>query len=324
MTKLADKVENALNETRMLVLGTQVLIGFAFQAVFQPLFDRLPDSLHALKLIDLSLLVAALVLLLTPTAYHQIVEGGNDSERLADFAGRFAAMALFPFALGLGLDIFLASSTVLGFSAAVPAGIGATLFALTGWYGIEWLWRLRHPHTSRRKETAQMGNGTDLDNKIKQALTEARVVLPGAQALLGFQLVVMLSDSFAKLAQPSQYVHLLSLGMIAVTIILLMAPAAFHRIVEDGEDTERMHRFTSAMVLIALVPLGLGVAGDVYVVSDKVLQSSAFALGLAATCLIASYGVWFGLTLAIRRHTTQRPSPAEQAHVAGSNVRAVR
>ena len=42
MTRLADKVDNALNETRMLILGAQVLLGFQFQAVFQPGFERLP------------------------------------------------------------------------------------------------------------------------------------------------------------------------------------------------------------------------------------------------------------------------------------------
>jgi hypothetical protein len=40
-------------------------------------------------------------------------------------------------------------------------------------------------------------------------------------------------------------VHLASLGPIAASIVLLMAPAAFQRIVEDGQDTVRIHRFSS-------------------------------------------------------------------------------
>ena len=35
--------------------------------------------------------------------------------------------------------------------------------------------------------------------KIDYALTEARVVLPGAQALLGFQLAIILTTGFAEL-----------------------------------------------------------------------------------------------------------------------------
>jgi hypothetical protein len=91
------------------------------------------------------------------------------------------------------------------------------------------------------------------------------VVLPGAQAPLGFQLTAVLADAFSKLPAGSQYTHLASLLLIAVSIVLLMAPAAFQPSVERGEDSERLHGFSTAMVLTALVPLGLGMAGDVYV-----------------------------------------------------------
>ena len=43
MTKLADQVENALNETRMLILGAQVLLGFQFQGAFQPGQEPSPE-----------------------------------------------------------------------------------------------------------------------------------------------------------------------------------------------------------------------------------------------------------------------------------------
>ena len=64
------------------------------------------------------------------------------------------------------------------------------------------------------------------------------MVLPGAQALLGFQLIAMLMENFEKLPSASQYLHLVSLFLIAVSIILLIAPAAYQRRVEEGEDTD--------------------------------------------------------------------------------------
>jgi hypothetical protein len=85
-----------------------------------------------------------------------------------------------------------------------------------------------------------------------------------------------------------------------MTIVFLMAPAAFHRIVERGEDTERLHRFASAMVLAAMVPLALGIAGDFYIVLAKVLDSPGVAVGLAVVSLLVFFGLWFGLTLAVR------------------------
>ena len=37
MAQIKNKVQNALDEVRILILGSQVLLGFQFQAVFQPL-----------------------------------------------------------------------------------------------------------------------------------------------------------------------------------------------------------------------------------------------------------------------------------------------
>ncbi len=64
MAKLKDKVENALNEARMLVLGAQVLVGFQFRSVFEPGFDKLPLPSQLLKMVGLGLMLVATVILL--------------------------------------------------------------------------------------------------------------------------------------------------------------------------------------------------------------------------------------------------------------------
>ena len=70
--------------------------------------------------------------------------------------------------------------------------------------------------------------------------------------------------------------------------------------VERGEDTPRLHTFASWMVLLAMVPLALGITSEFYVVLEKVLQSTPLALGIAAGALVLLFGLWFGLTLAVR------------------------
>ena len=300
MAKLADKAENALNETRMLILGAQVLIGFNFQSTFQPGFEKLSPDAQLLKLLGLGLMLAAVALLIAPGAFHQIVERGDDSQRLIGFTGRIASFALLPFAFGLGIELYIAATVALGPQFALPLGLFGLVFALFFWYGLDWAWRARDQSLGIAQEEQPMDEGTSLENKIKQVLTEARVVLPGAQALLGFQLAAMLTEAFPKLPRTSQYVHVACLGLLAMSIVFLMAPAAFHRIVERGEDTERLHRFASAMVLAAMVPLALGIAGDFYIVLAKVLDSPAVAVALAVSSLLVFFGLWFGLTLAIR------------------------
>ncbi len=138
---------------------------------------------------------------------------------------------------------------------------------------------------------------TPIADRVRNVLTEARVVLPGAQALLGFQFVIMLTEAFDKLPESVKYVHLASFGFVALATVILMTPAAYHRIVEGGEDTERFHDFASRAILIAMAPLALGVAGDVYVVVFRVLEHQPLAIGLAAGLLVVYCALWYGLPL---------------------------
>jgi len=77
---------------------------------------------------------------------------------------------------------------------------------------------------------------------------------------------------------------------------LLIAPAAYHRILEAGEDTEQFYKVASRLLLIALVFLGPGMAGDLFVVIAKVTQSPGIAGMCAGFLLLAFYGLWFGVS----------------------------
>ena len=136
-----------------------------------------------------------------------------------------------------------------------------------------------------------------LEDRIDHVLTEIRVVLPGAQALLGFQLAIILLESFDQLPATSKYLHLASLSLIALTVILLMTPPAYHRIVERGEDTERFHTFASRMMLAAVVPLALGIAGDFFIVINRVTHQVSSAVVASSVMLALFYGLWFAFPL---------------------------
>lgn len=145
---------------------------------------------------------------------------------------------------------------------------------------------------SDRQSDEKQGE-TDLGEKIKTLMTETRVILPGAQALLGFQFIAFLSDGFARLAKPLQLVHFAALACVTLATILLIAPAAFHRVVARGEDREEVDRIGSALMLAALPPLALGVCGDLYIVAYKIGGGGAFAAVVALAALAAFLGLWF-------------------------------
>jgi hypothetical protein len=167
--------------------------------------------------------------------------------------------------------------------------------ALGLWYG-HFLRTDRLPH----EEPEDAVERTKLEHRIVQVLTEARVVLPGAQALLGFQLAMTLTEPFEKLPQSVKLVHLASLGFMTLVMIVLISPAAYHRIVERGQDTERFHRFASRMVILSLVLIGPAFAADLYVVLERAGFESA-AAPVAACALACFYGAWFGAMQILRR-----------------------
>jgi hypothetical protein len=179
----------------------------------------------------------------------------------------------------------------------IVVGFLVSLMALFCWYGLE-MWdrsRLKERATMKDVGDSRRAGRTKIKDKIKHVLTETRVVLPGAQALLGFQLVTILMDGFDKLTPAAKYVHLVSLCLITVSIIILMTPAAYHRIIEKGEETENFHRFASRTLLAALVPLAAAVCGDFFVVIWTVTNSVELALASGGLMLILFYGLWFGL-----------------------------
>jgi amino acid permease len=287
----------------MLVLGSQVLLGFQYRSAFEPGFEKLPVSSQYLKLIALGLMLFALGLLLAPGAYHRIIEEGEDTHRLHRFSSRVMDYALLPFAIALGLDLYVASHPTLGYTTAIVTGICASLLALFFWYGIEFMRRgerepeIKEEQEMSKKKEQEEGDGTKLKDKIKHVLTECRVVLPGAQALLGFQFITTLTEAFEKLPQSSKYMHLSSLALVALSIVLLMTPAAYHRIVERGEETEHFHNFASRVLIAAMIPLGLGVCGDFFVVARKITQSEAVALIAALCVFLFFFMMWFGITI---------------------------
>jgi hypothetical protein len=302
LAKLKDRIKFALDEGRMLILGSQVLVGFQFRSILEKGFEQLPRSSQYLKLGALGLMLLAIGLLMSPGAYHRIVDEGEDTRDTHGYTTRVLSFALLPFAVAFGLDMYIVAGKLMGRTQSILAGAGVSLVSLFFWYGLEMMRRaerapeIKEVEEMEEKKKKEEG-GTKVKDKIEQALTEARVVLPGAQALLGFQFASMLVEGFDKLPGSSKYVHLLSLALMVLAVILLMAPAAYHRIVEEGQDTEHFHRVASRLLIASMIPLALGICGDVFVVVRKVTESGTAGLISAAAMLIFFYGLWFGYTI---------------------------
>jgi hypothetical protein len=150
--EIGKRLKTALGETRLLILGAQILFGFHLNAAFQEGFGELSRGLQLLHAFAFLTMAVAIGLLIAPSLQHRIVERGQASERILRATSRFADWALLPLAIGFGADIAIVVSHQFG-SIGGWIGGGATVVALTLWYGAEWLLRVRNgAKESRTKE----------------------------------------------------------------------------------------------------------------------------------------------------------------------------
>jgi uncharacterized protein DUF6328 len=292
----------SLDELRMQMLGTQVAFGFQFQSIFQDRFDVSDPARRAVALTGLIFMVLTLGLLIAAPAVHRIADLGEATERTQRLTALLAHLALITLALGIAAAVFVSVATVFGLHAGWIAAVttaGVTLFAWHAWGRL--LRRGRRPSTMN--ETT---HSTSVHDRIDYALTECRVMLPGAQALFGFQLLVPLMQSFEALPATARTVHFVALALVAVTVVLLIAPAAIHRIAFEGADDPRFLRLASRLVTAALIPLALGIAGELYVAGVRLLPGSPAALWTAVGAACVLIGFWYGLPLGLRAERKTR------------------
>jgi hypothetical protein len=299
MPRLSDRVENVLNEIRILLLGGQVLLGFSYRPYFEESFEALPFRAQMVHTIGVGVLTLGLIWLLSEAPFHQIVEHGEDTERTHRVATLILDWGLLPFAVGLGFYGYVIS-TLMGFHQPALIGISTTLFSFTWWYFFplsRYDARRRSRVISELREEQRKQGGTEIKEKIKKLLMECRMVLPGVQALLGFQLTTFFMQGFERLPQSSKFIHCGGLVATAISTVLVITPAAYHRIAEAGEETERFHRIGTRLLLVSMFFLGLALCADFVVVIRKMGLTLTWSITVGILLLLFSYTLWFGSAL---------------------------
>jgi uncharacterized protein DUF6328 len=132
-----------------------------------------------------------------------------------------------------------------------------------------------------------------LDSAASHLLEECRMVLPGIQALFGFQLIAVFNDGFDhKLSPPERQLHFLALFLVALAAAFVMAPAAIHRQSQQREVSERFIWLSSLLLRISMYPLALGLTLDVYLIARVVFGAPVLGLVFAAILFVALAALW--------------------------------
>jgi hypothetical protein len=145
-----------------------------------------------------------------------------------------------------------------------------------------------------------------LEEEATHATDEARMLLPGVQAVMGFQLVAVFNARFVELTIDEQRLHLGAFLLLVIAMGLIMAPAAYHRQAERGIISRRFVDLASRLLTWALLPLAVGVALDTYLISRLIFVERTFPIAAAVVVAVVLFGLWFILPTLARTRRSRR------------------
>lgn len=126
-----------------------------------------------------------------------------------------------------------------------------------------------------------------LSDSVTHMLEECRMVLPGIQALFGFQLVAVFNSTFwTKLDRFEQVIHFVALGLVACSVALVMTPAAYHRQAEPLTISKRFLAISTRLLFWSMYPLMSAILLDFYLIGSLILDSRS--LSVLATLLVCN------------------------------------
>jgi hypothetical protein len=130
-----------------------------------------------------------------------------------------------------------------------------------------------------------------IDAEMRNIIEEARVILPGLQALFGFQTIAVFSDRFEDLANYAKACHVIGLAMVIVAVAMVMTPAVYYRSCH-GRATPRMARVSARMIRGALAPLACGLALDMFTVVQAATDGLLISIAAGTGTLVLLVGLW--------------------------------
>ena len=142
----------------------------------------------------------------------------------------------------------------------------------------------------------QGGKELPLDKAASLVLDESRMILPGIQALFGFQLIVVFSTTFTEKLNPfEQRLHLVAILLVVLATMIILTQAMYHRQTSEKEVAEEFIRVASRLLLLSMFPIVGSISIEFYLISRVILNSTSWALLLTILLLSLFLVLWIGL-----------------------------
>jgi hypothetical protein len=124
-------------------------------------------------------------------------------------------------------------------------------------------------------------------------------MIPGAEVLFAFLLTVAFTNRFQDVTTLQRNVFYATFLCAGLALVLLLAPAVYHRVQFRRRDKEAMMKIANKEALAATAMMVCSIAGAVFLISD-LLFSAGWASIAAGLLGALAATLWWGLPLSRR------------------------
>jgi hypothetical protein len=136
----------------------------------------------------------------------------------------------------------------------------------------------------------------ELEREHEELFHELRSLIPGAEVLFAFLLTIAFSNRFAEVTALQERVYFATFLCAGIALVLLLAPAVYHRVRFRQRDKENLMRYANREALAASVFVVLSIGGTVFLITD-LLYSAGWASVAAGAVAGLAAALWWVLPL---------------------------
>lgn len=138
------------------------------------------------------------------------------------------------------------------------------------------------------------------DGDMSDMLSELRILLPGAQMLTAFLIILPFNGGARQIIQAERYVFLVTFFCAVTSLVLLSAPAIQHRLMRPLISKSRFKRIATRQIVAGSCALSFAlILGTNLVLSEVFGPVTGIIASVALGALITS--IWMILPLYLKR-----------------------
>ncbi|MBS2014076.1 MAG: hypothetical protein JST00_14395 [Deltaproteobacteria bacterium] len=131
---------------------------------------------------------------------------------------------------------------------------------------------------------------------LGELLSETRILLPGTEIFLAFLTTLPFTNRFDQLSKTEHGVYVCTFFATLVSFVLMVAPAAYHRVARPIHDKERFKNFANVLLVVGLVPISVSVVLTTFLVTSMVLGDRHAIWGAVAMGVVVAV-LWWAVPL---------------------------